>query len=402
MNKILMFLILILLLAACGVSETSPLERPALETQAELSLKSQLLYSPSWERRDVEPLAGATLKPGTYYRIFSQIENVRYRGKTPYKCLFWDETDEYLNRENFTPYDYNGRAGFKRQKSGDYSVKIRCYYSIPKGGKSYTTLQETVRFRVAKGSADSGDKGDTSSDGWRTVFFDGFDGSSLNSSKWHTQFHWSQDPDGGRAGFQGNTQWFTEDNVVVRNGKVSLIADNKRVRTRYRGAFNLTGGVISSDETFNFKYGEVTFRAKLPQGNTTGMFPAAWLLPKTGQWTNEIDILELVMERPTTAEFHVHWHERGKHRQYGSNVNLKGLNKGWHDYKLVWQADRLEWYINGKLHYRVTDRAAIPDEPMNLIFNLAVSSERSWGKPPTPGTTFPNAFELDYVRVRQK
>ncbi len=390
-------LMLILLLAACNVSEP-----PTLESQAARSFDSALLYSPNRDRSGAKALAGATLKPNTAYRIFSRAQDVLYRGKKPYKCLFWDEENDYVNRENVTPYDYGSSAGFKRASVGDYSVKVRCYYRVSSGGKSYTSLQETVRFKVAPPREEPSDRDDGSSDGWRTVFYDGFDGSRLDGSKWRTQFHWSEDPDGGRAGFQGNTQWFRAENVVVKEGRVSLVANNKRVQTRYRGAFDLTGGVISSDETFNFKYGEVTFRAKLPQGNTVGMFPAAWLLPKTGKWTNEIDILELVMERPNTAEFHVHWHDRGKHKQYGANADIRGLNAGWHDYKLVWLSDRLEWYVDGKRYYRVTDRAAIPDEPMNLIFNLAVSSKRSWGSPPNRATTFPNAFELDYVRVRQK
>ncbi len=389
-------LMLVLLLAACNVSEP-----PTLESQAVPSFDSALFYSPNRDRSDAKPLAGATLKPNTTYRIFSRAQDVLYKGKKPYKCLFWDEKNAYVNREDVTPYDYGGSAGFKGSSAGDYSVKVRCYYRVLRGSKSYTSLQEIVRFKVTP-SGERPSDGDEASKGWRTVFYDGFDGSRLDKRKWRTQFHWSEDPDGGRAGFQGNTQWFRAENVIVKNGRVGLVADNERVWTRYRGAFDLTGGVISSDETFNFKYGEVTFRAKLPQGNTVGMFPAAWLLPKTGRWTNEIDILELVMERPTTAEFHVHWHDRGKHKQYGANADIRGLDKGWHDYKLVWLSDRLEWYVDGKLRYRVTDKAAIPDEPMNLIFNLAVSSERSWGKPPTRVTTFPNAFEIDYVRVRQK
>ena len=365
------------------------------EPQVDGSFGSKLLYSPNWDRSDAEPLAGATLKPDTDYRIFSRADDLSYRGKTPYKCLFWDENGSYINREKRTPYDYGGSEGFRRSEPGDYSVKVRCYYRVS-GGRNYVDLEEVVRFRVAESEPKR-----EREDGLRTVFYDGFDGSSLDKNRWRTRFHWSRDPDGGRAGFQGNTQWFTEDNVVVRGGRVGLIADNRAVKTRYRGTFDLTGGVISTDETFNFKYGEVTFRAKLPQGNTLGMFPAAWLLPQTREWTNEIDILELVMERPTTAEFHVHYFEGKAHKQYGANADIAGLDKGWHDYKLVWQADRLEWYVDGKLYYRVTDRDAIPDEPMHLIFNLAVCSSSSWGTPPDASTTFPNAFEIDYVRVRQ-
>jgi beta-glucanase (GH16 family) len=64
---------------------------------------------------------------------------------------------------------------------------------------------------------------------------------------------------------------------------------------------------------------------------------------------------------------------------------------------VLWQPDRLVWYIDGVERYRTSDH--VPAEPMYLIANLAVGG--NWPGAPDNTTVFPADLEIDYIAVWQ-
>ena len=324
----------------------------------------------------------------------------------PFKCLFWlDEV--YINRENLTPYDYAGASGEDVFTAGQHSIKVRCYYGTQ---ENYTQQEEIITFTVIDTNLPAADAYEDD-----TVFFEGFGGPL--DTRFSTQFFWSWDEDGGEAGFNQSVQWFKPSNVQINNGQAHLIADDVPYTQTLenRGSFPYTGAVLSTHDSssqynfdpqsgFEFQYGTVEVRMRLPQGNTYGLWPAVWLLTSDDRWPPEIDILEVLGEEPNVAQFHLHYNDdNNKHRQYGKGVEINGLSKGYHTYRLRWTPDALVWYVDGEELYRVSDKATIPDVPLHLIINNAVSGgkEGSWGEAPTQATTFPNEVTVDWVRIMQ-
>ena len=410
MKKLLIILFLLGEIACSEVDTLTPLAYR--NTQARIgSFEAQLRFTAPQDN-NTRPLDGATLKAGVGYRIFTDLAAVRWDGEQPFKCLFWLDS-VYTNRENVTPYDFKeakDAKGLDVFEAGEYTIKIRCYYGTQ--GNVIYQQEDAATFMVIDTDQVTPAANAYEDD---TVFFEGFDGPL--DTRFSTRFYWSWDADGGQAGFNQYCQWFKPENVEIRNGKAHLMADNvpytKTVENR--GTFPYTGAVLSTHDSssqydfdpqsgFEFQYGTVEVRLQLPQGNSYGMWPAIWLLTSDDRWPPEIDILEVLGEEPNTAQFHVHYKdENGKHQQYGQGINIDGLSQGYHTYRLRWTPDELVWYVDKKERYRVTNKSAIPDVPLHLIINNAVSSgkEGSWGKAPTGETTFPNKVSIDWVRITQ-
>lgn len=88
------------------------------------------------------------------------------------------------------------------------------------------------------------------------------------------------------------SQYYTEDNAVISDGNLVITA-----RAEDTEGFDYSSSRITTQDKFEFQYGRVEARAKLPEG--AGTWPAIWMLgsdfdevgwPETG----EIDIMEHV------------------------------------------------------------------------------------------------------------
>jgi beta-glucanase (GH16 family) len=121
------------------------------------------------------------------------------------------------------------------------------------------------------------------------------------------------------------------------------------------------------------------------------------MLPTTRESSPEVDIFEIVGERPDEVSMHTHWVEDGKERQKGTTWQGPDFAAGWHTFGLDWQPDSLTWFVDGVARWRVTDPAQIPHESMYLIANLAVGGD--FTKAPNQDTELPAALKVDYVKV---
>lgn len=217
---------------------------------------------------------------------------------------------------------------------------------------------------------------------------DEFDGSKLDTSLWHTCYSWGctiSPADAPATNANPENEWYEAANVAQRDGSLVLTATPRSAHGR-----NYTSGMIQSNGNFDFTYGVIEVRAKVPAGS--GTWPAVWLVPANQSWPPEIDVMEYWGAQPDQVRVSLHY---GSTDQVEDRVvNSTAFADQWHTYAVDWAPGSISWYIDGQLVYRV-DRSV--SELMYPIVNLAVAD------PPTPAaSTFPASFEVDWIRIYQQ
>lgn len=232
---------------------------------------------------------------------------------------------------------------------------------------------------------------------------------------WADEFNEAGMPDTTKWGYEvGNVrnrewQYYTyarPENVQVADGMLTITArkDDGFQFSRY------TSASLTTRETFQFTYGKVVVRAKIPTGR--GTWPAIWMLGKNIEqvgWPTcgEIDIMENVGFDPQRLHFTIHT-EKFNHMAGTQSTGTILAEAPWndfHEYAMTWTKDRIEFFFDGqKTHEFVNNGGGVEawpfDAPMFLILNLAIGG--TWGgQQGVDDGIFPAAFQIDYVRVYQ-
>jgi len=267
---------------------------------------------------------------------------------------------------------------------------------------------------------------------WQLVFEDNFDGSELDASKWNVDLG-DGCPD--LCGW-GNRelQTYTADNISVSGGTL-------RIEGREEADGTYTSGRINTQGTFDFRYGRIEVSARIPSGQ--GTWPAIWLLhspagglnPKYGDtgvygpWplSGEIDIMEAFnygvggnQSTQSTAHYGLGippYNGTSSTTDLAVNADLN-----FHEYALEWERGRLRFFVDG-VHFQtqIVDEyyAYYPandlgfydpfgpytlgledapfDQAFHLLINFAVGGDPVGA--PDASTVFPQAMEIDYVRI---
>ncbi len=209
------------------------------------------------------------------------------------------------------------------------------------------------------------------------VWSDEFRTPKLDAEKWNTEV--------GGSGFgNGELQHYTsgESNVFIGSksnpsdtGYLVIEARKENMVFHLNKAF--TSGRVNTSGKFNFKYGTIVARIKLPNLQN-GLWPAFWMLganyptvgwPKSG----EIDILEagfkddwqnnVANKKVNTT---VHWFQ-DNFQEIDPNAPGNGwwgnasatdgtsipgtLNDGFHLFKLTWTPTKIEGYVDNVKYY---------------------------------------------------
>lgn len=173
----------------------------------------------------------------------------------------------------------------------------------------------------------------------------------------------------------------------------------------------ITGGV-QSQKKFAFTYGKLECRAKA--NPWVGTFPAIWLMPEdqSDGWPTcgEVDIFECIDKGQTAYHtVHSHWtYDLGNKSNPRSSFTTQVPLDRYHTYGLEWDAQRLRWFVDGKLvgtYTKSSDPNAIKekqwpfDKNFYIILNQSVGNG-SWASNPDLNHTY--EFAVDWVRVYQK
>jgi beta-glucanase (GH16 family)/Ca2+-binding RTX toxin-like protein len=156
--------------------------------------------------------------------------------------------------------------------------------------------------------------------------------------------------------------------------------------------YDYTSGLLTTEKSFAQKYGYFEIRADIPTGQ--GVWPAFWLLPADQHRTAEIDVMENVNGDDEVHQT-VHTGQSGSAVADGFATTVKDLATGFHTYGMMWTAETITWYIDGKAVASIATPADMHTE-MYMLVNLAIGGD--WAA--APDASFTSAqYKIDYVKA---
>ncbi|WP_405939010.1 discoidin domain-containing protein [Streptomyces sp. NBC_00726] len=261
---------------------------------------------------------------------------------------------------------------------------------------------------------------------YTTTFFDDFNGSGLDRDKWRVV----------RTGTEmnpvnGESQAYVDsaDNIRTENG--SLVLQSKYCKGCTQtpaGTFDFTSGRIDTNTKFDFTYGKVSARMKLPVGD--GFWPAFWMLGSDVDdpdvsWpgSGETDIMENIGYGDwTSSALHGPGYSAdgniGKQQTYPNG----GRADEWHTYGVEWTPEGMTFTVDDRV-VQTTSRSKLEstrgkwvfDHNQYVILNLALGGAypAGWNQVTSPYWGLPQSSvdrvaqggvkaEIDWVRVEQK
>ncbi len=236
-----------------------------------------------------------------------------------------------------------------------------------------------------------------SSPAQQVIFEDNFEGDSLNMD------HWSYEEGDGcpdLCGWGNNErQVYSRDYITIEDGNLVIEA----VKT----GDNYFSGKINTKDKFEFRYGTIEVRLKLPTGQ--GIWPAVWMLGtniNTVGWpaSGEIDIMEYVGREPNTIYSSLHTPASHGDTENSKVTIIEDIEEGYHTFKTVWSEMDVRYYVDGKHVYTFTpkayDDANYPfRHPFYILINMAIGG--NFGGPEVDDTIFPVKYYVDYIKVTQ-
>ncbi len=245
--------------------------------------------------------------------------------------------------------------------------------------------------------------------GWTLTFEDDFPNAPVDSAKWLTHPNWwpnlyNPDPLG-----QGKTPilWYDPAGFAFGPSTVKLVT-RKQAMT----------GQAPDGSTFTIPYstawlewhpkqdqrlGYFEIRCKIP--DAPDMWPAFWLYLREGE-PMEIDIFEFYTRKNTQRfESTQHWGtSKDDHHKETKKHRVCLPAKRFRIYACEWNEEEIRWYLDNRL-VRVTTRHMSDFKyPMYLIVNSSIDyrpNDGKWNHHQTDleNSTYPNYFEVDYVRA---
>lgn len=242
---------------------------------------------------------------------------------------------------------------------------------------------------------------------WNLVWADEFDKDSIDTNNWNYQV-----VEAGRFNDEWQRYTNSTDNAYIEDDCLVIKAIHM---SDEHGMNQYTSARIHTANKQSWKYGKIVARIKLPQG--MGIWPAFWMLganidenggdtpwPQSG----EIDILELYGSKDAgVVEGNLHYADQTDSHKMSGAVPFK-LEQGifadsFHVFELVWNPDKIEWFVDGKRFSSVSiaaDELSEFHKDFFILLNLAVGGAHA-GRPDAT-TVFPQYMYIDWVRVYQK
>jgi beta-glucanase (GH16 family) len=215
-----------------------------------------------------------------------------------------------------------------------------------------------------------------------TVFFEDFNGKTLNRKVWNVEVTGNTVNDEQQAYVDSASVLYMVHGKAAegaRNGALVIKANyHPGYTSKEQKKYDFISGRINTQKKMEFTYGSFSARMKIPYG--AGLWPAFWTLGN-GSWPDcgEIDIMETVGDSS--------WISNALHGpKYFGNTPLvyryifppKTDVSQWHVYSVDWTPNQLTFKTDGKITYNVT-RAMVEhygrwafDNSKFIILNFAL------------------------------
>jgi beta-glucanase (GH16 family) len=168
----------------------------------------------------------------------------------------------------------------------------------------------------------------------------------------------------------GNTGAFSTANVAVGNEIVLTLT-----QTEQGSQILSEGAEIRTKQAFGYGTFEFTSRVSAVVSGTTA---SGFLFTNNSQ--TEID-MEQTGNRPDAVDC-TNW----SGLQNYQDSEITGFDQtASHDFKIVWQAGEVDWYVDGQLI--VSHTQAVPVAPAPFLFNVWGTNKSTWGGYATPNVT---------------
>jgi hypothetical protein len=210
--------------------------------------------------------------------------------------------------------------------------------------------------------------------------------------------NWTYDLGAGGWG-NGELQDYTNnaENAKVEGGSLIITA-------KADGNGGYTSARLKSQGLYNFTYGRVEVKAKLPASQ--GTWPAIWMLGSnftTVGWPQcgEIDIMEQKGDDKNTTLGTCHWYDSASssNASYGETATVSNASSEFHLYTMEWTVDSIKIFLDDVMFYELANDSALPfNADFFLILNIAMGG--SLGGTIDAGFT-EDTMEIDYIKVYQ-
>ncbi|SDW24114.1 glycoside hydrolase family 16 protein [Lysobacter enzymogenes] len=382
-RRVLLALALGLKTAACiGLAQATPAGTIDYETVGAAPLRAigRDLQSPDASQ---SVLFGARLQsaqPATYDQIVFAVRDAQ------------DRSFDLGHQSNYSV----GASERELTGSGQFPPgQYRYWLSYYAGGR-WTSLAPERSFTVSA-AAPGGDPASTRPFGagsnWVYKFGDEFNASAVDWNKWADNSSAESDNGHGNPGNQ-QLEWNQAANCSVVGGSLRMLAKRERVRSPSGRTYDWTSCLLSSHKRYNFRYGFIEARMKLPA--LPGFWPAFWTFQAPGaqQW-NETDVFEYYSDNKRRLYLNQYVVRNGAEEldAYPLDIDFDP-SAGWHVYGADIAPDATRFYIDGKL-VRTTRNASQIDSSI-LVDHFVYSV-----KPPAASTQSETTY-VDYIRAWQR
>lgn len=206
---------------------------------------------------------------------------------------------------------------------------------------------------------------------------------------------WTYDLGAGGWGNQ-ELQSYTNnaENVIVDGGFLKITA-------KANGG-GYTSARLKSEDLYEFTYGRVEVRAKLPASQ--GTWPAIWMLGEdyqTNTWPGcgEIDIMEQTGQDKNTVLGTVHHPAVSPGAGDSDSLFLPASTTEFHNYTVEWRPDTIIFLVDDTVFHTIDNTPDLPFES-DFFFILNIAMGGTLGGDIDPAFT-EDTMEIDYVRVYQ-
>jgi beta-glucanase (GH16 family) len=250
--------------------------------------------------------------------------------------------------------------------------------------------------------------------GWSLVWSDEFNGAAgepPDPANWDYEIGDTL-PDGTRGWGNDELQYYTDDldNAWMDGiGNLVIAADEADGSIEcYYGPCEYESARLISHHKAEFAYGRIESRLLVPNG-AAGLWPAFWSLGTDitrNPWpgAGEIDIMEYVSRLPNEIFGTIHGPGYNGGNSFGNIWDFgEPVFNNYHTFTVEWEPNLITWYVDGILYHQA-EPSDVPgpwvfNKPFFLLLNLAIGG--NFGGAVDPGTTFPQDYVIDYVRVYQ-